>query len=280
MQAALEELASRVTEVDAAKADRGAVEVALSYKADKEAVARDTELNQRAVDEALFTMNAGTQGIQQLLERQEGAVASMVAQLSSKPSREELEALQEALEKAVAANECSAEQAEAIYGRYGTMPEDAAIMTRRLDRFNCISCNRPLKPEPRPPMPTLPLLPGQSLNRPPTAHIPARKSSIVPACAPLIYCFTGLAVGGRGSPAPPLLGFIKKKSSLFFLLFFIPFSPRRPPRPMTATGTSVGGDSLVEMMEIPGSLRSTGGAHTSPRKVAMARAGSAVGPRA
>jgi hypothetical protein len=43
-------------------------------KADKEAVARDTEANQRAVDAALSTMNAGTQGIQQLLERQETQV--------------------------------------------------------------------------------------------------------------------------------------------------------------------------------------------------------------
>ena len=47
---------------------------ALRVKADKEAVARDTEANQRAVDAALSTMNAGTQGIQQLLERQETQV--------------------------------------------------------------------------------------------------------------------------------------------------------------------------------------------------------------
>lgn len=47
-----------------------AVDQALQVKADKEAVARDVEANQRAVDEALSTMNAGTQGIQQMLEQQ------------------------------------------------------------------------------------------------------------------------------------------------------------------------------------------------------------------
>jgi centrosome and spindle pole-associated protein 1 len=57
-------------ELEQAKADRVAVEVALGVKADKEAVARDTEANLRAVDAALNTMNAGTQGIQQLLEKQ------------------------------------------------------------------------------------------------------------------------------------------------------------------------------------------------------------------
>jgi centrosome and spindle pole-associated protein 1 len=105
---------------------------------EQEAVARDTELNQRAVDEALSTMNAGTQGIQQLLEKQEGAVSQLVAQMSLKPSRDELAALQDALAKAVSNNECSAEQAEAIYGRYGNMPEDAAGMSRRLDRCHVL----------------------------------------------------------------------------------------------------------------------------------------------
>ena len=49
------------------------VEMALHVKADKDAVARDTEANLRAVDNALNTMNAGTQGIQQLLEKQVSA---------------------------------------------------------------------------------------------------------------------------------------------------------------------------------------------------------------
>ena len=61
-----------MTELEGAKADRTAVETALLVKADKDAVARDTEANLRAVDAALNTMNAGTHGIQQLLEKQVG----------------------------------------------------------------------------------------------------------------------------------------------------------------------------------------------------------------
>ncbi len=60
----------QMTELESAKADRHAVEIALNVKADKDAVAKDTEANLRAVDAALNTMNAGTQGIQQLLEKQ------------------------------------------------------------------------------------------------------------------------------------------------------------------------------------------------------------------
>lgn len=82
-------------------------------------MARDTERNLRAVDEALTVMNAGTQGVQQLLERQEGAVAEISAQLANKPDREEIERIKDRL----AANNTSMSpeelqrQAEAEFGR-------------------------------------------------------------------------------------------------------------------------------------------------------------------
>ena len=60
----------QMDELHQAKADKHAVELALNIKADKDAVARDTERNLRAVDEALTVMNAGTQGVQQMLEKQ------------------------------------------------------------------------------------------------------------------------------------------------------------------------------------------------------------------
>lgn len=60
----------QLEQLDATKADAATLRSALDEKADKELVARETEVNQRAVDEALRSMNAGTQGIQQLLERQ------------------------------------------------------------------------------------------------------------------------------------------------------------------------------------------------------------------
>jgi hypothetical protein len=60
----------QLEELDKSKADHNTLRTALDEKADKELVARETEANQRVVDEALRTMNAGTQGIQQLLERQ------------------------------------------------------------------------------------------------------------------------------------------------------------------------------------------------------------------
>lgn len=59
------------------KADRQAVETALQVKADKDAVERESKANQEAVDAALNTMNAGTQGIQQLLESQGGVVSEL-----------------------------------------------------------------------------------------------------------------------------------------------------------------------------------------------------------
>ena len=60
----------QLEQLDASKADRETLRQALDEKADKDLVAKETEMNQRAVDEALRTMNAGTQGIQQLLEKQ------------------------------------------------------------------------------------------------------------------------------------------------------------------------------------------------------------------
>lgn len=69
-EARLIDLRGKMEELAQAKADRVSVEMALLVKADKDAVARDTERNLKAVDEALTVMNAGTQGVQQLLEKQ------------------------------------------------------------------------------------------------------------------------------------------------------------------------------------------------------------------
>lgn len=70
-----------------------AVMTELENKANKEDVARDTERNLRAVDEALGVMNAGTQGVQQVLERQEEMVQQMVRDLENKATREDLKHL-------------------------------------------------------------------------------------------------------------------------------------------------------------------------------------------
>lgn len=96
-EALVEEIKTKMKEIAAAKADKAQVDQALQVKADKDAVARDTEANQRAVDAALSTMNAGTQGIQQLLERQEGQVSDLERQFQSKPDRDELEVIREQL---------------------------------------------------------------------------------------------------------------------------------------------------------------------------------------
>eukprot|EP00730_Choanoeca_flexa_P016536 TRINITY_DN7839_c0_g1_i3.p1 TRINITY_DN7839_c0_g1~~TRINITY_DN7839_c0_g1_i3.p1 ORF type:complete len:675 (+),score=205.44 TRINITY_DN7839_c0_g1_i3:172-2196(+) len=188
-QERLHQLRSKMEELANAKADRISVEQALLIKADKDAVARDTERNLRAVDEALTVMNAGTQGVQQLLERQEGAVAEISAQLANKPDREEIERIKEKL--AAANSSLSAEelqqQAEAVYGRYGNTVEDAAGMSRHLEPYNCISCNRPLRPTTANPLPSLPLLPATKDPRPP--YIPGRRvmSARVRASSPNSY---------------------------------------------------------------------------------------------
>ncbi len=92
-----------------AKADRTSLEIALMMKADKESVARDTQANQRAVDEALSTMNAGAHGLQQLLEQQESVVSRLMDQLSMKLDREELKALEESMKAAKSSGENVAE---------------------------------------------------------------------------------------------------------------------------------------------------------------------------
>jgi hypothetical protein len=98
-EALVAEIKYKIQEIASAKADKSAVDQALNIKADKDSVARDTEANQRAVDAALSTMNAGTQGIQQLLERQEGQVSDLERQFQTKPDRDELERIREQLDQ-------------------------------------------------------------------------------------------------------------------------------------------------------------------------------------
>eukprot|EP00039_Didymoeca_costata_P008895 m.118268 g.118268 ORF g.118268 m.118268 type:complete len:694 (-) comp14276_c0_seq2:1573-3654(-) len=173
------EIKSKMSEIERAKADRGMVEAALAVKADKDAVARDTEANQRAVDLALSTMNAGTQGIQQMLEEQEGHVLSLDERLASKLDKDELAKIEQTLAEVGGAgnrHECSAEQSEALYGAYGVTAEDAAAMSRPLQRYNCLTCQRPLKPTQQPPLPALPLLPTSKTGSQ-QAYIPRRRST-------------------------------------------------------------------------------------------------------
>lgn len=75
------------------KADRITVETELNNKANKEDVARDTERNLRAVDEALGVMNAGTQGVQQLLERQEELCQQLAQDVNERATRDDLKHL-------------------------------------------------------------------------------------------------------------------------------------------------------------------------------------------
>lgn len=154
----IDDIMARLEQLDRSKADRDTLKQALDEKADKELVAKETEANQRAVDEALRTMNAGTQGIQQLLERQEGTVAQLYEKVSAKPDREELERLEEELRRARAAPDPHA-ALEALYTKYGVNVDEAAGMRRPMTKYNCISCNRPIVPEYRDPVPSLPLLP-------------------------------------------------------------------------------------------------------------------------
>eukprot|EP00035_Acanthoeca_spectabilis_P022807 m.445863 g.445863 ORF g.445863 m.445863 type:complete len:693 (-) comp19288_c0_seq1:2006-4084(-) len=161
-EALVEEIKTKMKEIAAAKADKAQVDQALQVKADKDAVARDTEANQRAVDAALSTMNAGTQGIQQLLERQEGQVSDLERQFQNKPDRDELEVIREQLSQVTSTkggiDTCSRDQAEALYGAYGVSGDDAAAMSKPLGRYNCLTCMRPMAPQHTPPLPALPLL--------------------------------------------------------------------------------------------------------------------------
>mmetsp|Transcript_13507 Transcript_13507/g.34668 ORF Transcript_13507/g.34668 Transcript_13507/m.34668 type:complete len:694 (-) Transcript_13507:52-2133(-) len=177
-EALVEEIQSKMKEIATAKADKKAVDKALQIKADKDAVARDTEANQRAVDAALSTMNAGTQGIQQLLERQEGQVIELETKFDNKIDRDELEMLREQMSQMKStggSDACSTDQAEALYGAYGVSGLEAAGMSKPLGRYNCLTCMRPIAPTNAPPLPALPLLgahgaSGRTLE---AAYVPA-----------------------------------------------------------------------------------------------------------
>lgn len=167
------EIRAKMLEIESAKADWNIVDAALRVKADKDAVARDTEANQRAVDMALSTMNAGTQGIQQMLEKQEESVGELSTRLSNKLDKNDLERLEAQLaqtqsQTASTGNEMSLEQAEAMYGAYGISAEDAALMVRG-GRF---------KPGNQNPIPSLPLLPGSKNSTMTTtvAYVPSARS--------------------------------------------------------------------------------------------------------
>eukprot|EP00055_Hartaetosiga_balthica_P009760 m.39754 g.39754 ORF g.39754 m.39754 type:complete len:696 (+) comp6884_c1_seq1:207-2294(+) len=200
LQQGMSEIRIMLEDLHKGKADRHAVEIALNIKADKDAVARDTERNLKAVDEALSVMNAGTQGVQQMLEKQEMNVMELAQQLGNKMDREELEKLQEKMETNQISPEEAHEQQEAIFNKYGLSMDDAAGMRRPMEPYNCISCNRPIRPQTTQSRSALPLLP-QSKGK----------------------------------------------------------------RPQSSFARTVMQDGVVEVSEIPKSLRSAGGTHTSPR---------------
>lgn len=95
------------------------MELALQVKADKEMVARDTERNLRAVDEALGVMNAGTQGVQQMLEAQEGVVVDLASKLQGKPDRDELLEIKDQLATSVQTADQMQQAKEAEAGKVG-----------------------------------------------------------------------------------------------------------------------------------------------------------------
>ena len=122
-EAILVSLGSKLDEMAHAKADRNAVELALQVKADKDAVARDTQRNLQAVDEALSVMNAGTQGVQQLLEKQEGMVTLLSHQIQTKPDRDEFLNLQEQMGSTQNQPDlCDSEHTEAMYAKVCAPP--------------------------------------------------------------------------------------------------------------------------------------------------------------
>lgn len=182
----MKEIQTKMHEIQNAKADWTMVDDALRIKADKDAVARDTEANQRAVDIALSTMNAGTQGIQQMLDKQTADVGSLEAKIGQKLDRDELSKLEKQLAETIGGrgggggDACSTDQSQAMYGAYGVSAEDAAVMIRPLNRGNCIACSRPIiKKDSTTPNPSLPLLPGSSAKGMTTtvAYVPMRRTS-------------------------------------------------------------------------------------------------------
>ena len=168
-------LNAKLEEVVRSKADREAMEMALQVKADKEMVARDTERNLRAVDEALGVMNAGTQGVQQLLEAQEGVVVDLATKVQRKPDREELQQLHDQLANASLSSEAATEREEARAAKYGqNVDGGAALMTRPMKVHQCLSCGSTLKPNTANPVPALPLLPSTTDAGRPVAYVPRR----------------------------------------------------------------------------------------------------------
>eukprot|EP00041_Stephanoeca_diplocostata_P021092 m.484675 g.484675 ORF g.484675 m.484675 type:complete len:233 (+) comp21731_c3_seq29:318-1016(+) len=95
-------------------------------------------------------------------------VLDLEEKFKSKPDRDELDRLAEKLSSVVpaaaGAGPSQLEQAEAMYGAYGVTGDEAAVMSKPLGKFACLTCHRPIQPNHTLPMPALPLLPNARKN--------------------------------------------------------------------------------------------------------------------
>jgi centrosome and spindle pole-associated protein 1 len=200
---------------------------------------------------------------------QEGVVSRITDQLRAKLDRTDLEDLQDQIRTIVRAPSqddtdaqlgkvclCHQQHLTSHPGQYGVSPEDAAGMRKGIQKFNCISCNRPIKTD--------------AAQRPPSAGV------LVPKGNQAFISFSAAVAGldkelGRVCACPAnAQAAIELIDDWDSNKVRCPFIASR----LTLCSKSLD-QSLVEVSELPASFRSAGGAHTSPKVMSQQRARSA-----
>lgn len=157
----LEDLQNNCRELDERKADKDFVLSEVDLKADKEKM--DGKVNssefETTCDEINHMINdilnklMGSQGDwKNALDQLNNDLDGKVDRLEFAPHREELEKQLRALAKKIAALQSQ--------GDRGVMDEAAGIRRQLIQRFHCISCDRPLDIIPQKAVPSLPAVPG------------------------------------------------------------------------------------------------------------------------
>ncbi|XP_072027760.1 glutamine-rich protein 2-like [Amphiura filiformis] len=147
------------------KADKEHVTMEIDIKADKRMLENKVSRSQfqGTVDEMTKNLNDVMSKLSGHTDAWESAVSELKLGIDNKLDRMELDPLKAYLDRRIKAVDAK------VIKKDMELPEDAAGFRRPLQKFNCISCDRPLDMSPQPPLASLPEnkgLPGMRSGRP------------------------------------------------------------------------------------------------------------------
>ncbi|XP_064621967.1 uncharacterized protein C16orf96-like isoform X4 [Lineus longissimus] len=156
----IEEICETTNQLEEKKADKDYVDVNLDLKADKSAL--DKKVSQSRFDTTIEELN---KMLEDMLKKMEGhdsewrkAIEELTKELDNKIDRLELDALKDYLESRLKALMAKIKAAQ---GNAGFDEDDAAGFRKQMvQKFHCISCDRPVDMIPQLPIPALPGQPG------------------------------------------------------------------------------------------------------------------------